>query len=242
MRILNWNTEFVSPRARKGKFQRIRAKIAGFNADVICLTEAFPETMPEHGHTVTSEPSGAGNAENRGARKVLLWSRFGWSRIDTLGSPDLPEGRFISAETKDGSGIEWTFVGMCIPWRGYRNTAGRGQARMKAWAGASRYLDTLREEVLPRLAPCERTILVGDFNLQIPAYNYPYEGSEVNQKRKATFDGWLIPTAGISRRFIDHIAMSSELRVNTLRYVSRFDSDGRQLSDHDGVCIDLALV
>ena len=45
MRILNWNTEFVSPRAlprRTGKFERIRALIASYNADVICLTEALP--------------------------------------------------------------------------------------------------------------------------------------------------------------------------------------------------------
>jgi endonuclease/exonuclease/phosphatase family metal-dependent hydrolase len=84
-----------------------------------------------------------------------------------------------------------------------------------------------------------RTILLGDFNMQIPPFNYPYEHSAVNQKRKETFEGWLIPTAGISRHFIDHIAMPSELRVNTLQYISRFDSDDSQLSDHNGVVIDV---
>lgn len=85
-----------------------------------------------------------------------------------------------------------------------------------------------------------RTILLGDFNMQIPAFNYPYKDSAVNQKRQATFDGWLIPTAGISRHFSDHIAMSTELRVSSLSYISAYDIDDTQLSDHNGVVINVA--
>ena len=247
MRILNWNAQFASPRGRGGRFAKIKALIASYDPDVICLTEAYPETMPELGHTITSEVSGAGNIENRGARKVLLWSRFGWSNVDSLGSPNMPPGRFIKATTFAGDG-QWTIFGICIPYAHYRNHAKWGSQRKTFWGGACEYLDALSEDVLPDLIREEflpyskeplRTILLGDFNMQIPAFNYPYERSVVNQKRKETFYGWLIPTAGISRHFIDHIAMSSELRVNSLQYISRFDSDDSQLSDHNGVVIEV---
>ena len=106
---------------------------------------------------------------------------------------------------------------------------------MAAWQGACRYLDALREDTLPALRKHERVILPGDFNMQIQPSNYPYPGNAVNQKRKETFDGWLIPTAGIDRRFIDHIAMGKELRVDAMQFVSRFAADGTELSDHNGV-------
>lgn len=249
MRILNWNTEFVSPRARTGKFERIRALIASYDADVICLTEAYPELMPDGGQTITSELSGTGNIENRGGRKVVLWSRFGWTHVDTLGSPNMPPGRFIKATTCPDY-ERWTIIGMCIPYAHYRNHEKWGDQRKTFWQGACEYLDALSSEVLPRLIREDfmpyskralRAILLGDFNLQIPPHNYPYPQSAVNQKRKETFDNWLIPTAGISRHFIDHIAMSTELRVESMQFVSKYASDGKPLTDHNGVCINLEI-
>ena len=125
MRILNWNTQWASPRGRTGRFQRIQQLIAGYDADVICLTEASPETMPDGGQTISSELSGAGNMENRGGRKVVLWSRYGWNNVDTIGSPDMPPGRFVKATTCAGN-EEWTIIGMCIPYAHYRNHEKRG--------------------------------------------------------------------------------------------------------------------
>jgi hypothetical protein len=122
MRILNWNTEFASPRGRAVRFPKVKALIASYNPYVICLTEAYPETMPELGHTITSELSGAGNIENRGARKVVLWSRFGWSNVNTFGRPNMPPGRFIKA-TASPDYEQWTIIGMRIPYAHYRNHA-----------------------------------------------------------------------------------------------------------------------
>lgn len=247
MRILNWNTQADRHRVGSDKLRKIKERVAGYDADIICLTEAYPEAMPDGERTAKSELSAWGRPEERGARKVLLWSRFGWSNVDTIGSPNMPPGRFIKATTS-ADYEQWTIIGMCIPYAHYRNHAKWGNQRKSFWGGACEYLDGLREEVLPRLSeeflPYSKnplnTILLGDFNMQIPAFNYPYKGSEVNQKRKETFDGWLIPTAGISRHFIDHIAMSTELRVDALRFISRYDSDETQLSDHNGVVIDIA--
>lgn len=238
MRILNWNTQWLSPRSRGGRFEAALELIAGQRADVVCLTEARAELMPSGGQTITSELSGAGNVENRDGRKVALWSRHGWRNVDTLGSPRLPEGRFVRAETDIG-GSTWTFIGMCIPYRGYRVGEKWGEQRLATWEGACRYLDGLRDEVLPKLENRERVVLPGDFNLQIPPKNYPYPNSEVDQKRQATFAGRLIPTSGIRQHYIDHVAMSNDLQVECLRFISKFAPDGRQLSDHNGVVIDL---
>ena len=247
MKILNWNTQADRLRVGAPKFEKVRELIAEYDADVICLTEAYPQAMPRGGHTITSEVSGWGWPEDHSARKVVLWSRFGWMDIDTLGSPNMPPGRFVRATTVVGH-EQWTIIGICIPYAHYRNHEKWGDQRKTFWQGACEYLDALSGDYLPRLIREDflpyskepvRAILLGDFNLQIPPHNYPYRRSEVNQKRKETFDSWLIPTAGISRHFIDHIAMSTDLRVNSLQYISRFTSDDTQLSDHNGVCIEI---
>lgn len=239
MRILNWNAQWLSPGSRGGRFQAACELIARHQPEVVCLTEARAELMPSGGQTITSERSGAGAIENRGGRKIVLWSRHGWRKVDTLGSPHLPEGRFVRAET-EVAGQTWTFVGMCIPYQAYRTGATWAPNQLKAWEGACRYLDALREDVLPKLKNRERVVLLGDFNLQIPPINYPYPGSEVDRKRQATFDDWLIPTSGIHRGFIDHVAISADLSVESLQFISKTAPDGQQLSDHNGVCINLA--
>ncbi len=239
MRLLNWNTGWLSPKSRNNKFEKARQLIASFDADVICLTEARVEMLPPPSeHAIKSELSGVGGPEERGARKVLLWSRYGWSEIDRLGAPQLPPGRFVKGIT-EVAGAQWTIIGMCIPYRNYRVEKKRGAQRKKVWAGAGEYLDGLRD-ILPPAKKQHRTVLLGDYNLQIPPFNYPYKNSAVNQKRQRTFAGWLIPTAGLKRRFIDHVAMSPDLRVQSLQFISRYAADGIELSDHDGVFIDIA--
>lgn len=245
MRILNWNTEWLGPGSKGGRFRKARELISKFDPDVICLSEARAETMPECGHTITSDLSGAGNMEKRGGRKVVLWSRFGWTKIDTLGSVKLPEGRFVSATTKR-TGFEIRFIGMCIPYHGYRNHERWGEDRKRNWQGACEYLDALREDLLTRQEFRSRTILLGDFNLQIPPHRYPGKKSDVNRKREATFEGWSIPTAGewddaaLDRRFIDHIAHTPDLWLRSMQFFSRISDDGTILSDHNGVCIEIA--
>ena len=245
MKILNWNTEWLGPTSRNGRFEKGRDLVSHYDADVICLTEAKPETMPNGGHTISSERSGAGNIENRGARKVILWSRYGWHDIDSIGSERLPEGRFVRACTVVND-QEWTIVGMCIPYHGYRSNLEQwGQGRKRNWQGAGEYLDGLREDILPQARYQRRTVLLGDFNLQIPAKNYPYPRSEVNGKRETTFASWHLPTSGelndpaLDKRFIDHIAHTADIRANSMQFISRFDKDGARLSDHNGVCIEI---
>ena len=244
MKILNWNTQADRLSVRRAKFKRLRQLVISHDADVICLTEAFPELMPDGGETVTSNLS-EWKHEARGARKVVLWSRFGWTDVDRRGSENLPEGRFVRATTTV-EGTDLSFVGMCIPYDRYRTNEKRwGSKKKNRWEGACEYLDILREEVLEQAKFQQKAILLGDFNLQIPPKGYPGKNSMVNQKRKATFSGWTMPTAGVSgvsaldKPFIDHIALSPDIRSRAPQFFSRFDVDGTQLSDHNGVCIDI---
>ena len=122
-----------------------------------------------------------------------------------------------------------------------------GEQRLKVWEGACRYLDVLREAVLPPFGNRERVVLLGDFNLQIPPKNYPYPDSEVDQKRRATLGDLQIPTAGevvdpaLDKRFIDHVALSYDIIHDPPVFFSRTQDDGSVLSDHNGVCIDVSL-
>ena len=246
MKILNWNTQADRLRVGTKKFEKLRRLVIGHDADVVCLTEAFPMSMPEGGETVKSNLS-KWRDEARGARKVILWSRFGWTYVDKIGAENLPEGRFVHATTLV-EGKEFSIVGMCIPYKDYRTDEKRwGLKKMNRWEGACEYLDILREDILARAAFRQKSILLGDFNLQIPPRGYPGKNSIVNQKRQATFSGWTIPTAGpcgdpvLDKPFIDHIALSPDIGSGPPQFFSRFDTDGTQLSDHNGVCIEIEL-
>jgi len=244
MKILNWNTQADRLSVGTAKFERVRRLVIGYGADVICLTEAFPELMPEGGEAVTSSLS-EWKDEARGARKVVLWSRFGWRDVDKRGAESLPVGRFINAITTF-KGADLNFVAMCIPYDRYRTNEKRwGTEKKSRWEGACEYLDILREDILLRPSFQHKTILLGDFNLQIPPRGYPSKDSIVNHKREATFSGWTIATTGVyadpalDKAFIDHIALSRDIRSRPPKFFSRFDTDGTPLSDHNGVCIEI---
>ena len=246
MRILNWNTQIATPRGVNGRFEVIHGLLIGTFSDIICLTEAYPETLPLEGEWVSSGLSGWEKHERLGARKVLLWSKYyPWYDIDRIGSPRLPEGRFVSAKTK-WAGLEVTVVGICIPYHGYRTHKSWGDKRKAAWQGAIEYLDALREDILPQRRYGKHTIILGDYNLQIPPSTYPYPSTEVNRKREETFADWQIPTAidpelyDLGKPLVDHIALSADFDVRTLNVIDRYSTHIQVLSDHNGVVLDVA--
>jgi len=246
VRVLNWNTQIASPRGVNGRFEIIHGLLTGSFSDIICLTEAYAETMPLGGYTTSSGLSGWDKYERLGARKVLLWNpHYPWYDIDKIGSPRLPEGRFVSAKMK-WAGLEIVVVGMCIPFHSYRYAESWGEKRKAIWQGAIEYLDALREDVLPQDRYRKYTILLGDFNLQIPPSTYPYPSSLVNRKREQTFADWYIPTAvdftlyGIDKALVDHIALSLDFDVGALRVINRLSTHIQILSDHNGVLLEVA--
>ncbi len=203
MRILNWNTQGDKVQPGTTKFAMARELIVSHDADVICLTEAFPESMPDVGHTIMSELSGAGTKENRGARKVVLWSRFGWKNIDTIGTDKLPEGRFVCATTEcDGSLIN--FIGMCIPYRGYRK---------RNWQGACEYMDALRDQFF-RSQPINHErywLAITIFGYHLERSPHRLELSTKSGTRPFTAGRFPPQANGTIRRSINHSSTTSRL-------------------------------
>ena len=246
MKVLNWNTQADRLSVRTPRFEKSRQLVARHDADVVCLTEAFPESMPEGGETVTSDLSEWKRHEDRGARKVVLWSRFGWTDVDRTGFGESAR-RTIRARDYDirrnGPYGRWHVHSVSrLPHKGKMGTRTKGR-----WEGACEYLDALCDDILAQRGFRKRTILLGDFNLEIPPRGYPPRKSVVNRKREAAFSGWTVPTAGVwdnpalDRNFKDHIALSPNVRAGPPQFFSRFDSDGSELSDHNGVCIEIEL-
>ncbi len=239
LRILNWNVEANRQTRSNQRSTLIGQRVKQYGADVICLTEAFPDNLPGDGYRITSDLSGWGTPEQKGARKVVLWSRYPWDALDVTGSDQLPPGRFVSACI---NGVR--FVGIVIPYHAYRTADRWGDNRYTVWQGAKEYLIGL-QSILSNPACQQRTVVLGDFNLQIPPRGYPSQTSEVNRLSQETFLGWQLPTAGIEtgmeKPFIDHIALTPDLQVMTLDFFSRYDASNQELSDHNGVIMSIGV-
>jgi endonuclease/exonuclease/phosphatase family metal-dependent hydrolase len=247
LRLVTWNLQADQQSAPRRKL--IRDVLLQLDADILCLTEAFPHNIPaDDPQSILSSELSDWKPEDKGARKVILWSRWGWTQTDTIGSPRLPEGRFIAATTQMPSGQTLNIVGVCIPWHGYRTNSRWNDQRKGRWQGNIDYLNALREDVLSQPHFGQHTIILGDFNLQIPPMGYPSKAHEINPIRQQTFQNYRIPTAELAseqadfervieqdKPVVDHIALTPDLQPVALRVFSRFSQDEHPMTDHNGI-------
>lgn len=228
--ILTWNTQWATPRSKKTPelLRRIHEHAPG----VVCLTEAHEGLLAATGHTIAAQPD-YGYTAPPGRRKVLLWSREPWERVDDVGDAVLPPGRYVAGVTQSPLG-EVTVVGLCIPWFGCRTEAYRGGERKARWEDHADYLDGLTR-ILARL-PGERLIVMGDFNQAIgvggrapkhlqTALQYAFPPGTVIVTADTAFQG---------RKTIDHIALGKDLAAESLDTISNVQGEG-SLSDHFGI-------
>ena len=97
MRLVNWNVGWATPRSQRTP--EIPSRIHGHTPDVVCLTETHTGLLSPDGHLIYSQPdTGYGPRENM--RKVMLWSREPWERVDDLGHSSMPPRRFVSGVTR----------------------------------------------------------------------------------------------------------------------------------------------
>lgn len=234
--VVNWNVEWVTPRSRR--FRSVRDLIVGHNPDVVCITEGEQSVMPDDGHTIESDPDYGYSTAPPHRRKVLLWSRRRWTLVDTLGSSGLPGGRFVVGTTETPIGAV-RFVGVCIPWRDAHVRTGR--ADRSPWEDHLLYLSSL-DEVLSGLTDSMPTVIVGDFNQTVPKTWAP---QRVFDALMHTFRHHDVITAGAlpgtTRPAIDHLAVTHDLTVASIRGWSNIAENGERLSDHDGVVAELRL-
>ena len=215
LKIINWNVNRATPRSKNSRAVEILNRINQHSPEIVCLTETHPELLKD-GCKIS-----AGIREN--CRKVLLWSRKPWKRVDdNIGDDRLPPGRFISGVTQTSVG-EVTVVGLCIPWCGSRVKAGyKGK-----WEDHKDYLKHLAG-VLSR-KPSKRLVVMGDFN-QKSGRRLP--GSEAAHRasllQRAIPPQVTLVTCALET--IDHIALSADMEVGSLDVISNIPGE-RELSD-----------
>ena len=234
--VVNWNVEWTTPRS--SRFPRIQELIEAQSPHVVCLTEGQRSLYPRTGHVVTGEADfGYPNPKGE-RRKVLLWSRNPWSDVDTVGSPNIPPGRFVAATTQTPIGPV-RFVGVCIPWRDAHVRTGRRDR--EAWEDHTTYLRELGP-IIERQKRDVPIVVLGDFNQRVPRQRVP---EHIFDELVEAFAALRLVTAGvredIGRQLIDHVAVSAQLVAEDVRCWPKHDG-GVRLSDHDGVAVTLRLV
>ena len=237
MSLVTWNVEWASPRAYS-RTPEILKRIERHSPDVVCLTEADIELLPG-GHVICSRHD-TGYRKRASMRKVMLWSRETWERVDDLGDEYMPPGRYVSGVTQTPFG-EVTVIGTCIPWHGSRAEASRGSGRKKPWEDHASYLKCL-VELLKKIQD-RPLIVLGDFNQTIGQKGY----APPLNRRAAVQDAMprhlTIATSALGyngRRAIDHLALSEEIAAESLNVISNTDGE-RKLSDHFGIAAILSL-
>ena len=236
MLVSTWNVEWATPRSRRtGEILR---RLNDFAPEIVCLTETDTRLLSEGGHVIHSQAEyGYGVKKHR--RKVMLWSREPWDEVDEVGLELLPPGRFVSGTTITSVG-KVRVVGVGIPWFGSRTEARRGANRKNRWEDHEEYLVWLTEAL--KSLPSERLIVMGDFNQVIG------KGSRAPERLQRLLQEAFPPSIRIvtsqveheGRRSIDHIALSDDLSVESTFVLSNAH-DGKELSDHFGVAVELSL-
>lgn len=232
VRIATWNLEWARPGGPRARLAD--AALGGHDVDVLCLTEAHLGNLPVDDHSIWADAD-YGYEAPADRRKVGLWSRSGWSDVDVLGDPRLPGGRFVAGTIATGLGPV-RVLGVCIPWAQAHVSGGR-QDR-SPWEDHLAFLGGLTDIVATDKS--EHLVVVGDFNQRFAGRLAP------DPARTALLEamGPLVvatagPVAGLDRPLIDHVAHTPSLVATSVAGLNR-QQDDRQVSDHDGVVVDLS--
>ena len=164
---------------------------------------------------------------------MALWSLQPWRKVDWRGTSGLPPGRFVAGVTHTSIG-DVTVIGVCIPWRNSRTPQNRGNRAV--WQDHIEYLDGL-DTVLDHTRR-SRLIVMGDFNQRIGVVpNRPPD--RVRDRLRSVIASRLeIITANVGfqdGKAIDHIAISTDLRAESVGAISNCQDKPKDLSDHFGV-------
>ena len=211
LKISCWNSDWATPSSKRGKFF-----IDKFDSDIICITEGYESLLPKHGFTISSNED-YGYRITKGRRKVILWSKNEWKDIDQLGSEKIPSGRYISGTT---NGIK--IVGVCIPWRFAHVSTGRKDR--KPWEDHLSFIENLNLEN-------QRTILLGDFNQNIPKKSQPKVAySALNN----LINGMDLLTSNMG---LIHIVVSNDLKADNVQKILTGSN-----SDHNGISCSIKII
>ncbi len=203
--------------------------------DVICLTEAHEgSTATLGGHEIADRGATWSNKRRTGERLALLWSPNPWRDVDADGNDGTATGGYVSGITDTPIG-PIRAVGICAPHHAASQVGAAEKARLWTeqvafWNGLGKLI-AARDRSIP-------TVLLGDFNQYVPRI---WGSKAAHAAMLGALDDLSMATggliAGIDEPTIDHVAHTSDLAPQDVIGLSRFDDDGRALSDHFGVLV-----
>lgn len=230
LRLVTWNAEWAPTKKRAA----IRARIASLDPDVIVLTEGDAGVLPDGGHSIDAGTEWGYVSPDPARRKVILWSRFPPSDVDTVGSrkEEMPGGRWVAGTVETTRG-PIRIMGVCIPWKDAHVRSGRRDA--DSWDEHLAYLRCM-SPVFHDAAAAGNACVLGDFNQRIPRRG---AGVDVHEALLTALGGFRVVTEGAVDGLVDppvdHIAIGSRLGAHEVRGVDRHEDGpglGRELSDH----------
>ncbi|MFN3688710.1 endonuclease/exonuclease/phosphatase family protein [Salinarimonas sp.] len=235
-RILTWNVERKDPSSAKGR--ELGARILAQAADLVCLTEAHQGSAAALGYEEISAEGVHWSPQKPSERKVVLGAKSPWTDINEYGNEGLQSGAFVAGTTELPLGVV-RVIGVCIPYHAASPFGQRPKARQ--WSEHLRFLDALhaylaaREHRLP-------LVVIGDYNQFLPRI---WGSKAAHEKLLEALGAARIVTGGrlaiVERPSVDHIAISGELSARAVWGIDEHDAGGKPLSDHFGVCADIAV-
>ncbi|WP_292403339.1 hypothetical protein [Mesorhizobium sp.] len=214
----------------------MRGLMVAGQPELICCPEAHDDFLAPEWYGAFSRPD-YGYPLMPGRRKVTLWSRSPWKDVDDLGAAELPTGRFVMGMTTTTLG-DVRVVGVCVPWADAHVSSGRRDRRK--WEDHVRYLQGLRTALKSVSADCP-TIVIGDINQCIPRRAAPARVYDELQPILGNLAVWTQgDIAGLDRLPVCHIMGTADLVLKGVHGYSR-KVNGRDVSDHDGLMVDVVL-
>jgi hypothetical protein len=229
VRILTWNLERV-PRKRRSALDEV---IRGLDYDIAVLTETRLGFVHDTDVLTPEGPLRGRFAVDE--RKVVMWSRWGWTSSEPAPPGALAE-RFVAGTTETPGG-PLRVIGLCVPYRfqWVRWPPPNGERR-RVWEEHLRFLEAITETLRPGEVP---QVIAGDFNQRVPPVGRLDPGTAVHA-REAAMAGHEVLTDGMighdHHLLLCHVA-STLPAAGPGAVVDRHDADGRALSDHHGAVV-----
>lgn len=232
LQIVNWNIERQAPDKRRAKIMMER--ISAISPQLVCLTEAFEGSTAALGGYEISTRGVAWSKEAPAERKVVLWSRNPWTDKDNDEAETLRSGAYVAATTDTPIGAV-RVIGVCIPYS-FASPFGL-TPRSRPWSEQLKFLEGLKQVVANREFAIP-VVVIGDFNQFAPRI---WGSKAASAALEEALGSLTICTIGIidsiNRPTVDHVALSQNLKAQSITGIDEFDDNGRKLSDHFGLAV-----
>lgn len=233
MRVINWNIERHRPSSWQSR--SLVSEIAALKPDLVCLTEAWQNSLDLMDGFSISAPGVAWSPQHADERKVLLWSKVPWEGANAISVLERT-GSAVTGLT-NLSGLRVRVVGICIPYH-FANPLGQSP-KAAMWEQHERFLADVKP-LIDAWIEDGPTIVLGDFNRRIPRSWGPKKSYELLER---AFERLNIVTAGVlsgvKRKTIDHIATAGLSAPSKTCGLPAEDASGATRSDHFGVLVEI---